>query len=119
MKLRNGFPGKLCTALGNPLSRSVALSGYGGITDGNIMATRAIENVYKTIAELSDETGIIKRARVVVVKRQAFKVINGQSYPAGTSDIPVAEKLGGLCRRSWEVWIGFMMSELRVSAAAA
>ena len=63
-------------------------------TDGNIMATRADENVYKTIAELSDETEYYEDARIVVVKRQAFKVSEKSItvVSAGTSDIPVAEE---------------------------
>lgn len=63
-------------------------------TDGNIMATRADQNVYKTIAELSDKTEYYKEARVVVVKRQPFKVNekNIAVVSAGTSGIPMAEE---------------------------
>lgn len=93
-ELRNGFPEVV-------YSPGKSLEQVHGIvkdmierTDGNIMATRADENVYKTIAELSDETEYYKEARVVVVKRQAFKVSEKSItvVSAGTSDIPVAEE---------------------------
>lgn len=93
-ELRNGFPEVV-------YSPGKSLEQVRGIvkdmierTDGNIMATRADENVYKTIAELSDETKYYEDARIVVVKRQAFKVSEKSItvVSAGTSDIPVAEE---------------------------
>lgn len=93
-ELRNGFPEVV-------YSPGKSLEQVRGIvkdmierTDGNIMATRADENVYKTIAELSDETEYYEDARIVVVKRQAFKVSEKSItvVSAGTSDIPVAEE---------------------------
>lgn len=115
--MRNGFPEVV-------YSPGKSLEQVRGIvkdmierTDGNIMATRADENVYKTIAELSDETKYYEDARIVVVKRQAFKVSEKvlQSYPQELRISRWRRKRQSV-RRSWEiVWIGFMMSELQVS----
>ncbi|WP_195270471.1 nickel pincer cofactor biosynthesis protein LarB [Eubacterium sp. 1001713B170207_170306_E7] len=93
-ELRNGFPEVV-------YSPGKSLEQIHGIvedmithTDGNIMATRADQNVYKTIAELSDKTEYYKDARVVVVRRKPFEVSEKSVavVSAGTSDIPVAEE---------------------------
>ena len=100
-ELRNGFPEVV-------YSPGKSLEQVRGIvkdmierTDGNIMATRADENVYKTIAELSDETEYYEDARIVVVKRQAFKyysrIRRNFGYPGGGGSGSLCGGHGKLC----------------------
>ena len=93
-ELRNGFPEVI-------YSPGKSLEQIKGIvadmlerTDGNILASRADENVYQTIRTLTEDAVYYKEARAVVVKREPYKTT--ESYiavvSAGTSDIPVAEE---------------------------
>ncbi len=93
-ELRNGFPEVI-------YSPGKSLEQIKGIvadmlerTDGNILASRADEDVYQTIRTLTEDAVYYKEARAVVVKREPYKTT--ESYiavvSAGTSDIPVAEE---------------------------
>ena len=63
-------------------------------TTGNILASRASEEVYEAIRELTPDAVYYKEARSVVVKREPYRVSEGTIavVSAGTSDIPVAEE---------------------------
>lgn len=93
-ELRNGFPEVI-------YSPGKSLEQIQGIvadmlerTKGNILASRADEQVYAAIRELTEDAVYYKDARSVVVKRQEYPV--SEDYiavvTAGTSDIPVAEE---------------------------
>ena len=93
-ELRNGFPEVI-------YSPGKSLEQIRGIvadmlrrTKGNILASRADEQVYETIRELTEDAVYYQEARAVVVKRQEYRETD--SYiavvTAGTSDIPVAEE---------------------------
>ena len=83
-------------------------------TKGNILASRADEQVYAAIRELTEDAVYYKDARSVVVKRQEYPV--SEDYiavvTAGTSDIPVAEEaavtamvMGNAVRRLYDVGV--------------
>lgn len=113
-ELRNGFPEVI-------YSPGKSLEQIRGImadmlrrTKGNILASRADEQVYETIRELTEDAVYYKEARAVVVKRQEYQETD--SYiavvTAGTSDIPVAEEaavtamvMGNSVRRLYDVGV--------------
>lgn len=93
-ELRNGFPEVI-------YSPGKSLGQIRGIvrdmlarTTGNILASRASEEVYEAIRELTPDAVYYKEARSVVVKREPYRVSEGTIavVSAGTSDIPVAEE---------------------------
>ncbi|WP_195539073.1 nickel pincer cofactor biosynthesis protein LarB [Eubacterium maltosivorans] len=113
-ELRNGFPEVI-------YSPGKSLEQIQGIvadmlerTKGNILASRADEQVYAAIRELTGDAVYYKDARSVVVKRQEYPV--SEDYiavvTAGTSDIPVAEEaavtamvMGNAVRRLYDVGV--------------
>ncbi len=113
-ELRNGFPEVI-------YSPGKSLEQIRGIvadmlrrTKGNILASRADEQVYETIRELTEDAVYYKEARAVVVKRQEYRETD--SYiavvTAGTSDIPVAEEaavtamvMGNSVKRLYDVGV--------------
>ena len=113
-ELRNGFPEVI-------YSPGKSLEQIQGIvadmlerTKGNILASRADEQVYAAIWELTGDAVYYKDARSVVVKRQEYPV--SEDYiavvTAGTSDIPVAEEaavtamvMGNAVRRLYDVGV--------------
>lgn len=113
-ELRNGFPEAI-------YSPGKSLEQIQGIvadmlarTKGNILASRADEQVYAAIRELTEDAVYYKDARSVVVKRQEYPV--SEEYiavvTAGTSDIPVAEEaavtamvMGNAVRRLYDVGV--------------
>lgn len=113
-ELRNGFPEVI-------YSPGKSLEQIQGIvadmlerTKGNILASRADEQVYAAIRELTEDAVYYKDARSVVVKRQEYPV--SEDYiavvTAGTSDIPVAEEaavtamvMGNAVRRLYDVGV--------------
>lgn len=113
-ELRNGFPEVI-------YSPGKSLEQIQGIvadmlerTKGNILASRADEQVYAAIRELTEDAVYYKDARSVVVKRQEYPV--SEDYiavvTAGTSDIPVAEEaavtamvMGNAMRRLYDVGV--------------
>lgn len=113
-ELRNGFPeviyspGKsldqICGIVTDMLAR----------TTGNILASRASEEVYEVIRELTPDAVYYKEARSVVVKREPYRVSEGTIavVSAGTSDIPVAEEaavtaevMGNQVKRLYDVGV--------------
>lgn len=113
-ELRNGFPEVI-------YSPGKSLEQIRGIvadmlrrTKGNILASRADEQVYETIRELTEDAVYYQEARAVVVKRQEYRETD--SYiavvTAGTSDIPVAEEaavtamvMGNSVKRLYDVGV--------------
>lgn len=113
-EMRNGFPEVI-------YSPGKSLEQIQGIvadmlerTKGNILASRADEQVYAAIRELTEDAVYYKDARSVVVKRQEYPV--SEDYiavvTAGTSDIPVAEEaavtamvMGNAVRRLYDVGV--------------
>ena len=93
-ELRNGFP-EVIYSPGKSLEQIRGIvSDMLMRTQGNILASRADEEVYAAIRELTEDAVYYREARSVVVKRQAYRV--SEEYiavvTAGTSDIPVAEE---------------------------
>lgn len=92
--LRNGFPeviycpGKrlehICGIVQDMLQKST----------GNIMASRATEEVYMAIKGVAPEAVYYEAARIVLIKRQEFGTSKRHILviTAGTADIPVAEE---------------------------
>ncbi len=92
--LRNGFPeviycpGKrlehICGIVQDMLQKST----------GNIMASRATEEVFKAIKSVAPEAVYYETARIVLIKRQEFGTSKRHILviTAGTADIPVAEE---------------------------
>lgn len=113
-ELRNGFP-EVIYSPGKSLDQI-----RGIVTDmlarstGNILASRASEEVYTAIRELTPDAVYYKEARSVVVKREPYRVSEGTIavVSAGTSDIPVAEEaavtaevMGNRVRRLYDVGV--------------
>lgn len=93
-ELRNGFP-EVIYSPGKSLEQIRGIvSDMLARTKGNILASRADEEVYAAIRELTEDAVYYREARSVVVKRQEYRV--SEEYiavvTAGTSDIPVAEE---------------------------
>lgn len=113
-ELRNGFP-EVIYSPGKSLDQI-----RGIVTDmlarstGNILASRASEEVYTAIRELTPDAVYYREARSVVVKREPYRVSEGTIavVSAGTSDIPVAEEaavtaevMGNRVRRLYDVGV--------------
>lgn len=113
-ELRNGFP-EVIYSPGKSLDQI-----RGIVTDmlarstGNILASRASEEVYAAIRELTPDAVYYREARSVVVKREPYRVSEGTIavVSAGTSDIPVAEEaavtaevMGNRVRRLYDVGV--------------
>lgn len=60
----------------------------------NILCTRASEEVYQAIKEVTSEAIYYKLARIVIIKRQEVCIPKGKIVVAsgGTADLPVAEE---------------------------
>lgn len=113
-ELRNGFPeviyspGKCLDQIRGIVTDMLAR------TTGNILASRASEEVYEAIRELTPDAVYYKEARSVVVKREPYRVSEGTIavVSAGTSDIPVAEEaavtaevMGNQVKRLYDVGV--------------
>lgn len=93
-EIRNGFP-EVIYSPGKSLEQIKGI-----ITDmlarstGNILASRASQEVFEAIHEVTADAVYYKDARAVVVKREPYKTSEGTIavVSAGTSDIPVAEE---------------------------
>lgn len=93
-ELRNGFP-EVIYSPGKSLDQIRGIvTDMLARTTGNILASRASEEVYEAIRELTPDAVYYKEARSVVVKREPYRVSEGTIavVSAGTSDIPVAEE---------------------------
>lgn len=113
-ELRNGFP-EVIYSPGKSLEQIQGIvADMLARTKGNILASRADEQVYAAIRELTEDAVYYKDARSVVVKRQEYPV--SEEYiavvTAGTSDIPVAEEaavtamvMGNAVRRLYDVGV--------------
>ena len=113
-ELRNGFP-EVIYSPGKSLEQIQGIvADMLARTKGNILASRADEQVYAAILELTEDAVYYKDARSVVVKRQEYPV--SEEYiavvTAGTSDIPVAEEaavtamvMGNAVRRLYDVGV--------------
>lgn len=113
-ELRNGFP-EVIYSPGKSLEQIQGIvADMLARTKGNILASRADEQVYAAIRELTEDAVYYKDARSVVVKRQEYPV--SEDYiavvTAGTSDIPVAEEaavtamvMGNAVRRLYDVGV--------------
>ena len=113
-ELRNGFP-EVIYSPGKSLEQIQGIvADMLARTKGNILASRADEQVYAAIRELTEDVVYYKDARSVVVKRQEYPV--SEEYiavvTAGTSDIPVAEEaavtamvMGNAVRRLYDVGV--------------
>ena len=113
-ELRNGFP-EVIYSPGKSLEQIQGIvADMLARTKGNILASRADEQVYAAIQELTEDAVYYKDARSVVVKRQEYPV--SEEYiavvTAGTSDIPVAEEaavtamvMGNAVRRLYDVGV--------------
>lgn len=113
-ELRNGFP-EVIYSPGKSLEQIQGIvADMLARTKGNILASRADEQVYAAIRELTEGAVYYKDARSVVVKRQEYPV--SEEYiavvTAGTSDIPVAEEaavtamvMGNAVRRLYDVGV--------------
>ncbi len=92
--LRNGFPeviycpGKriehICGIVSDMLKKST----------GNIIASRASQQVYEAVREIAPEAVYYEVAKTVLIKRQEFGTSKGHILvvTAGTADIPAAEE---------------------------
>lgn len=113
-EIRNGFPeviyspGKSLEQIKGIVSDMLARS------SGNILASRASQEVFEAIHELTADAVYYKDARAVVVKREPYKTSEGiiAVVSAGTSDIPVAEEaaitaevMGNQVRRLYDVGV--------------
>ena len=113
-ELRNGFP-EVIYSPGKSLEQIQGIvADMLARTKGNILASRADEQVYAAIRELTEDAVYYKDARSVVVKRQEYPV--SEEYiavvTAGTSDILVAEEaavtamvMGNAVRRLYDVGV--------------
>ncbi len=82
--------------------------------DVNILATRAVADVYRVLKKRFDRVEYHEQARIVVINRHAIKTTAGRILvmSAGTSDIPVgeeaavtAEVLGNRVERLYDVGV--------------
>ncbi|ONI37790.1 1-(5-phosphoribosyl)-5-amino-4-imidazole-carboxylate carboxylase [Candidatus Epulonipiscium fishelsonii] len=93
-QLRNGYPEVI-------YCEGKALDHIQGIVkhmlernNNNILCTRASQEVFNAIFEVTDKALYHERAKIVVVKREEYKVTEKKILvvTGGTSDIPVAEE---------------------------
>lgn len=113
-ELRNGFP-EVIYSPGKSLDQIRGIvTDMLARTTGNILASRASEEVYEAIRELTPDAVYYKEARSVVVKREPYRVSEGTIavVSAGTSDIPVAEEaavtaevMGNRVKRLYDVGV--------------
>ncbi|WP_133969447.1 nickel pincer cofactor biosynthesis protein LarB [Eubacterium limosum] len=113
-ELRNGFP-EVIYSPGKSLDQIRGIvTDMLARTTGNILASRASEEVYEAIRELTPDAVYYKEARSVVVKREPYRVSEGTIavVSAGTSDIPVAEEaavtaevMGNQVKRLYDVGV--------------
>lgn len=113
-ELRNGFP-EVIYSPGKSLDQIRGIvTDMLARTTGNILASRASEEVYAAIRELTPDAVYYKEARSVVVKREPYRVSEGTIavVSAGTSDIPVAEEaavtaevMGNRVKRLYDVGV--------------
>lgn len=112
--LRSGFP-EVVYSPGKSLKQiSGIVADMLDKTDGNILISRADEEVFHTISELTSAAVYHREARAVVVKRIPYD--QTESYiaivSAGTADIPVAEEavvtaeiMGNQVKRIYDVGV--------------
>ena len=113
-ELRNGFP-EVIYSPGKSLDQIRGIvTDMLARTTGNILASRASEEVYEAIRELTPDAVYYQEARSVVVKREPYRVSEGTIavVSAGTSDIPVAEEaavtaevMGNQVKRLYDVGV--------------
>lgn len=66
--------------------------------DSNILATRADEEVYKAILEVTDKVIYYKTARICIINSKDIKRVGKVAVvTGGTADIPVAEEAAVTC----------------------
>ncbi|RCX10376.1 hypothetical protein DFR58_13042 [Anaerobacterium chartisolvens] len=91
--IRNGYP-EVIYCQGKTVEQVKAIVSRMLESNTNIMATRAGNEIYEGISEITPDAVYYEAARIVVVKRRSIqaseKVI--AIITAGTSDIPVAEE---------------------------
>ncbi len=91
--LRNGYP-EVIYCQGKTVGQIKAIVSRLMEHGNNIMATRASEEVYEAVREITEDAVYYEAARIVVVKRR--EIAAGEKIiavvTAGTSDIPVAEE---------------------------
>lgn len=128
--LRNGYPevifcqGKSLEHINGIILKMLELG------ENNILATRASEEVYKSICSITDKAEYYELARIIVIRRKEIKktkksilVVTG-----GTADIPVAEEaavtaeiLGNSVERLYDVGVAGihrLLSKLDVICSA-
>lgn len=91
--IRNGYP-EVIFCQGKTVGQIKSIVQKLMENNNNILATRAGEDVYKGILELTRDAVYYETARIVVVKRRDLIVTDKMIavITAGTSDIPVAEE---------------------------
>ncbi len=91
--IRNGYP-EVIYCEGKTIKQIVEIVRRLMLKNNNILATRASQEVYAAISELTCDAQYHSDARIVVVKRQKILVTDKQIavITAGTADIPVAEE---------------------------
>lgn len=91
--LRNGYP-EVIYSQGKTVEQIKGIVNRLMDRNNNIMATRASQEVYEGIREITEDAVYYDMARIVVVKRR--EVMRSEKkiavVTAGTSDIPVAEE---------------------------
>lgn len=128
--LRNGYPevifcqGKSLEHINGIILKMLELG------ENNILATRASEEVYKSICSITDKAEYYELAKIIVIRRKEIKktkksilVVTG-----GTADIPVAEEaavtaeiLGNSVERLYDVGVAGihrLLSKLDVICSA-
>lgn len=111
--IRNGSP-EIIYSEGKNSEQIKGIIGKLIKNNNNIIASRASEEVYNTIKEITNDCIYYKLARIVVVNERK-KIINSKPIAiiaAGTSDIPVAEEaaitaetMGNKVKRIYDVGV--------------
>ena len=91
--IRNGYP-EVIYCEGKTNSQVVEIVQRLMLKNNNILATRAAQEVYEAICQLTSDAEYHREARIVVVKRKDIVITEKKIavITAGTSDIPVAEE---------------------------
>lgn len=92
-EIRTGYP-EVIYCEGKSIEHIVGIVSAMLVNDVNILATRASEEVYEATKNLHDDIVYNKQARILIFRKQAFKVSKHKVLIAtgGTSDIAVAEE---------------------------
>ncbi len=111
--IRNGYP-EVIYCEGKTNKQIVEIVQKLMLKNNNILATRASQEVYDAISELTSDAEYHTEAKIVVVKRKEIIVTEKKIavITAGTSDIPVAEEaavtaevLGNRINRIYDVGV--------------